>query len=612
MTEPRYAVGVDLGTTHIAMAAVDLTQPDQVDTFEVAQLVAPGQVESRPLLPSFLYFGHSEETGLGLPWDAARSFAVGELARIRGVEAPNRLVCSAKSWLSHTGIDRRAGVLPVGAPEDVERVSPVEASWRYLDHLAECWEAERSRGDESLALAAQEVIITVPASFDAAARDLTVEAAYAAGMENVTLLEEPQAALYAWIEAAGDQWRRHVRPGDVVLVIDVGGGTTDLSAIAAVESDGMLELHRVAVGDHILLGGDNMDLALAHGLRARLETDGKKLDRWQLGSLTHAARAAKEAILTRSELDQVPVVVPSRGSELLGASLRTELTRAETERVLLEGFCPEVESSARPATRARTGLTQLGLPYAADAAITRHLADFLTRQSAAARDLPGLENASASKSILCPTAVLFNGGVLKSDLLRGRLLSVLNRWLEAAGASPVRELPGTNLDLAVARGAAYYAMVRRGRGLRIHGGTARAYYVGIESPMPAVPGVEPPLTALCVAPFGMEEGTETKLPPQELGIVVGEPVRFRFFGSTVRRDDSAGTELLSWDASELEELAPIEITLPAEGRPDGEMVPIHLRASVTPVGTLLLEAVPLSPVKPDECWKIELSVREQA
>lgn len=608
----RFAIGLDLGTTHTAMAAVDLeADQSRPEVIRVPQLVARGTVESRELLPSFLYFAHASEGPLALPWDDKRTFAVGEYARARGTEAPSRLVSSAKSWLSHQGIDRRAPNLPVGAPEDVEKVSPVEASWRYLDHLAEAWNASVAKRDDSLALAQQDVVLTVPASFDAAARDLTVEAAYLAGLENITLLEEPQAALYAWIEHAGEAWRQHVKVGDIILVVDIGGGTTDFSAIAVLERDGALELHRVAVGDHILLGGDNMDLALAHVVRAKLANDGHQLDRWQMNTLTHACRTAKERLLSDEKATTMPIVVASRGAQLIGSSLRTELTRAEVEQALIDGFFPAVSYDERPATRARTGLTQLGLPYASDPAITKHLAAFLARQAAATAKLEGFQARKASGALLHPTAILFNGGVLKSEALRQRLLDTFNGWLQRDGASPARVLPGEDLDLAVARGAAYYGLVRRGRGLRIRGGTARAYYVGIESPAPAVPGVEPPFAALCVAPFGMEEGTEAELPPQELGVVVGEPVRFRFFGSSVRRDDPAGALLEDWSPSELEEVSPIEITFPAEQRREGDVVPVRLRSSITPVGTLLLEAVPTEPVQEGERWKVELSVRSE-
>lgn len=612
----RYVIGVDLGTTHSALAYAELdAEGARPEVVSAPQLVAQGQIEARSLLPSFLYLPHSSEGAQPLPWDSERSFVVGEYARSRGVDAPLRLVSSAKSWLCHTGIDRRGAVLPVGAPEDVEKVSPVEASWHYLEHMVEAWDARFAKDDPELALAKQEIILAVPASFDAAARDLTVEAAYAAGLENLTLLEEPQAALYAWIDAAGQAWRKQIRPGDVVLVVDVGGGTTDFSAIAAVEKDGAMDLVRVAVGDHILLGGDNMDLALAHILRAKLAAEGKELDRWQMSALTYACRGAKERMLGDPSCASVPVVVPGRGSKLLGSALRADLVREDIERTLVAGFFPEVPASARPASRARAGLTQLGLPYAQDAAVTRHLASFLGRQAGATARLTGAGSETRAPegqgALLHPTAVLFNGGVMKSAALRERVMSTLNAWLEADGAPPARALPIDDFDLAVARGGASYGLARRGKGLRIRGGTARAYYVGIEGAVPAVPGVEPPITALCLAPFGMEEGTRAELPPYELAVVVGEPVRFRFFGSSVRRDDKAGDELERWREGELDELAPIEVTLPAEGRREGDIVPVRLDASITEIGTLLLEAVPRDPQKPNERWRIELSVRAE-
>jgi len=609
----RYTIGIDLGTTHCALAFADIAaEGAKPEALPIPQLIAQGQVEARTLLPSFLYLPHASEGPQSLPWDPERAFAVGEHARARGADAPLRLVSSAKSWLCHTGIDRRGQVLPVSAPEDIEKVSPVEASWRYLEHMIEAWDARFAKDNPDLALANQDIVLAVPASFDAAARDLTVEAAYAAGLENLTLLEEPQAALYAWIDAAGQAWRKQIRPGDVILVVDVGGGTTDFSAIAAVEKEGALELVRVAVGDHILLGGDNMDLALAHVVRAKLAAEGKELDRWQMSALTFAARTAKERMLADTSVASAPVVVPSRGSKLLGGGLRAELTREDIDRTLVGGFFPEVAASARPASRPRAGLTQLGLPYAQDPAVTKHLAAFLGRQAGATARLRGDDApAVAQATLLHPTAVLFNGGVMKSAALRDRLMTTLNAWLTADGAPPARALSNEDLDLAVARGGAAFGLAKRGKGLRIRGGTARAYYVGIESAVPAVPGVEPPISALCLAPFGMEEGSRADLPPYELAVVVGEPVAFRFFGSSVRRDDKAGDELERWRDGELDELAPIEITLPAEGRREGDIVPVRLDASITEIGTLLLEAVPRDPQKPNERWRIELSVRSE-
>lgn len=592
----KLVVGIDLGTTHCALAFAPLSAPNaRVEVLPVEQLVAPGSAEKRALLPSFLYFAHGSEAALALPWDAERRFVVGELARARGAEAPERVISSAKSWLSYGGIDRRAGNLPLNAPSDIERISPVEASFRLLDHLNEAFRAARPEDGD---LAAHEVVLTVPASFDAGARDLTVEAALAAGFEQVTLLEEPQAALYAWIEQSGEAWRTHLRDGDRVLVIDIGGGTTDFSLIDAVAVDGSLGLQRVAVGDHILLGGDNMDLALAHVVGQELAAQGKELDRFQVGALAHACRSGKEKLLSDAALEQVAVVLPSRGSQLIGGSIRGELRQQQVQAYLLDGFFPRVAASEQPKTRARGGLTQVGLPYASDPAITRHLAAFLARHAF-----------GSGETARPPTAILFNGGVLKADVLRRRVLDTLNGWLEERGAAPARVLPGEDLDLAVARGAAYYGLVRQGTGLRIRGGTARAYYVGIESPMPALPGMEPPVTALCVAPFGMEEGTQAELPPQELFVVVGEPVTFRFFGSSTRRGDRAGSLLERWSPSELEELPLIELTLPPAGRTPGDVVAVQLQASITAIGTLKLEAVAQAPLVPNERWQIELSVR---
>ena len=610
MSDTRYAVGIDLGTTHCVMAAVDLTASDQDDvaqwTVSIPQLTAPGAVEDRPMLPSFLYLPHPDELrpdDRTLPWGEQPPFVVGELARAMGGRTPIRLVSSAKSWLCHPGVDRRAAILPVEAPDEVERVSPLQASMRYLEHLRAAW--DQHYPDASLT--EQDVVLTVPASFDPAARELTAEAAEAVGLGHLVLLEEPQAALYHWILAARGEWRKQVRVGDIILVIDLGGGTADFSLIAVTERDGSLELVRVAVGDHILLGGDNMDLALAHAVRAKLAEQGTQLDPWQLQGLTHGCRNAKEILLGDAAVETVPVVVPSRGSKLIGGTLRTELTRDEVTRNLVEGFFPWVDASARPTSRARAALTKLGLPYAQDPAMTRHLAAFLARQVGATRDLAGFEDRlPGGASFLHPTAVLFNGGVFKARSLLDRTLEVLNGWLGAEGAPPVRLLEGADLDLAVARGAAYYGYVRRGRGVRIRGGTAKSYYVGVESAMPAVPGMEPPIEALCIAPFGMEEGTQAQLPPQEVGLVIGEPVRFRFFGSSVRRTDHVGAVLEEWAPEEIEELEEIEATLPAEGRQPGEVVPVRLHAAVTEVGTLRLEAVPRTG---GETWKIEFDVR---
>jgi hypothetical protein len=471
----------------------------------------------------------------------------------------------------------------------------------YLEHMRDAWHYAHPHAP----LNEQDVVITVPASFDPAARELTVEAARAVGLSHAILLEEPQAAVYSWIEKSGGDWRKQANCGDVILVVDIGGGTTDLSLIAVTQQNGNLELTRVAVGDHILLGGDNMDLALAYTVKAKMEKDGKRLEPWQVQALTHSCRDAKEKLFTHADIDNIPIVVASRGSSLLDGSLRTELTHDEVQNVLVEGFLPRVGSGDRPITRTRTGLRTTGLPYAQDAAITRHLAAFLAKQQNATDELNDV-NLPAHATFLHPTAVLFNGGVLKADALAQRLMEVLNSWLVAEHAPEARLLAGSDLDLAVARGAAYYGFVRKGKGVRIKGGTAAAYYVGVESAMPAVPGLAPELQALCIAPFGMEEGTQEELPDDEFGLVIGEPVRFRFFASNTRREDKVGVRLDYWTDDELSELAEIEVTLSDEGRRAGEVVPVHLCAAVTEVGTLELQAVSQ---KDNGRWKVEFDVR---
>lgn len=611
-----YAIGIDLGTTHSALSYVNLTQSDGEKSshgvLAVPQLSGPGTLESLPLLPSFVYLPHADELApgdLALPWVTPESeapYVAGEMARSRGATTPIRLVSSAKSWLCHPGVDRRAAILPSDAPPEVARISPITASMRYLQHLRQAWDHAHPEAP----FAQQEITVTIPASFDPGARELTMEAAQAAGYGNLTLLEEPQAALYSWIQGSEGRWRKEVKPGDIILVVDVGGGTSDFSLIAVLERDGVLEPHRVAVGEHILLGGDNMDLALAHLVARKLAANGTQLDAWQMRALTYGCRSAKESLLADSGMDTAPIVVPSRGSKLIGGSIRTELTRAEVSTFILDGFFPQVEASSRPAVRTRAGLTQVGLPYAQDAAITRHLAAFLGRQVAATAELEGFAGRQADgATFLHPTAVLFNGGVFKSDLLVQRIMATVNDWLYMEGAEAARVLAGADLDLAVARGAAYYSYVRRGHGVRIRGGTASAFYVAIESAMPAIPGMEPPIQALCVAPFGMEEGSELELPGQQFGLVVGEPVHFRFFASSTRRNDQIGDLLDFWAPDELQELSEIQATLSSEGRQAGEVVQVRLHARVTEAGTLELLAVSLDGA---ERWKVEFDVRNSA
>ncbi|WP_061035701.1 MULTISPECIES: Hsp70 family protein [Vibrio] len=626
---PKFSVGIDLGTTHCVMSFVDTHNEDaRVEVMPIPQLTAPGTVETRSQLGSFLYQPHEHEMNPQsrvLPWSSEPKALVGAVARNLGSKTPIRLVASAKSWLCHAGVNRRDAFLPAGSPEEVEKVSPLRATELYLEHLKDAWNHTNPNHN----LADQDVTITVPASFDPAARDLTAEAARNVGFVHLTLLEEPQAALYNWIDNSNDKWRDEVEVGDIVLVVDIGGGTTDLSLVEVTEDDGNLTLNRIAVGEHILLGGDNMDLALAYRLKMKLAQEGKELQPWQVQAMTHACRDAKEALLNDSELQSVPIVVPSRGSKLLGATLKTELTQEEVQQTLVDGFFPQVAITDHPVQRNRGALTQMGLPYAQDAGITRHIAAFLSKQAnalstsgngaeAAAQDfnpfanMPGMPGADVAQSadFIKPTAILFNGGVLKSKLLATRLEDTINEWLIEADTEMAKRLTGVDLDLAVASGAAYYGSVRRGQGVRIRGGIASAYYVGIESAMPAIPGMAPPMEALCVAPFGMEEGSSVDVPSQEFGLIIGQPVNFQFFGSTVRRDDLAGTHLDYWAPEELEELPEIQVTLPvSEGRREGEVVPVTLASRVTELGTLYLEAIAADN---GQKWHVEFDVREDA
>ena len=609
--DAKFIVGIDLGTTNSALAYCEFgaeSEAPRIDISPIPQVVNPNEVADRTLLPSFLYIPGDldfPKGSLSLPWDAEPQFVIGELARKRGAESPGRLVSSAKSWLSYTGANRTAPILPWQAAAEVSKLSPVEVSSRYLAYIRTAWDAQRGKDH---GLAAQDVLLTVPASFDEEARELTRRAAEQAGLEHVTVLEEPQAAFYAWLDSKGEGWRKRIRVGDLVLVCDVGGGTTDFSLISVSEEQGDLALKRVAVGDHILLGGDNMDLALARLLQQKLEAEGQRIDTYQLQGLWHQCRAAKEYLFEHPKSQKQDVTLLGKGRKLVGGTIKTELLREDLNRVLVEGFFPRVRSGEMPARQRRIGFQELGLPYAADAAITKHLARFLSQQ---AQNSPEIGNIRRGRTgLACPTHVLFNGGVMKADVLRGRMVEVLNSWLseegfETLGIANVLDAP--DLEHAVARGAAYYGRTRRGKGVRIRSGISRTYYIGIESAMPAVPGIEAPIKALCVAPFGMEEGTQSTVPDREFGLVVGEPAEFRFLSSTIRKQDRVGDLLDNW-AGEIEELNPLEVTLTVEGQ-QGSVLPVRLESRVTEIGTLELWCASHDDTNR---WKLELNIREKS
>ena len=608
----KYIIGIDLGTTNSALARCDATVDEENSRIEVRsipQLVDANEVAERTLLPSFLYIpGEFDfpKGSLALPWEPEPKLVIGELARKRGAESPNRLVASAKSWLSYAAVNRTAPILPWQAPEEVPKLSPVEASAQFLQYLRAVWDSGEAGEQGQPALAEQDVLLTVPASFDEEARELTRRAAEQAGYDHVTLLEEPQAAFYAWLESQGNAWRHRIKVGDLVLVCDIGGGTTDFSLIMVSEENGELTLKRVAVGDHILLGGDNMDLALARFLQQRLEASGHRVDMWQLQGLWHQCRMAKEKLFESPKAQSRPITLLGKGTKLVGGTIKTELAREDLHQILVEGFFPKVGSDELPARQRRVGFQELGLPYAADPAITKHLARFLSEQVRNSPEAGGIRRGGSG--FACPTHILFNGGVLKAHVLRERVVEVLNSWLrqegfEALGAQQILEAP--DLEHAVARGAAYYGKARRGRGVRIRSGAARTYYIGVESSMPAVPGMEAPLKALCVVPFGMEEGTEATIADREFGLVVGEPAEFRFLSSSVRKQDQVGTLLEDW-GDDIEERSPLQVTLKLDGQL-GKIVSVRLETRVTELGTLEVWCVS----RDGQRWKLELNIREK-
>jgi len=589
-----YVIGLDLGTTNSVLAYADLEadQPE-VRLLPIPQLVAPSTVEAKTSLPSFLYLGTPTEAQTGVfdvPWSSGRDFVVGELARRQSADRPDRTVGAAKSWLCHSRIDRHQPILPWGAGDDVAKVSPITASQRYLEHLVAVWH----QAFPDAPICEQQVVLTVPASFDASARELTREAAQLAGLpEDLVLLEEPQAAVYAWLTSTEELWRKQLKVGETLLVVDVGGGTTDLTLVGVAEEDGELMLQRIAVGNHLLVGGDNMDLALAHHVAGLFAKKGINLDPWQSVSLWHSCRTAKEVLLAENGPEKHPISILGRGSKLIGGTVTVEVERAAVVELLAAGFFPACEVTDRPARSRVSGFQEIGLPYEAETAITKHLAAFLQ------------SHGDDEEGPLAPTHILFNGGVFKAEKLKSQLLNVLESWFP--DIEPKLLEGHHDLDHAVARGAAYYGWAKTNGGVRIRGGTARSYYIGIETAGLAIPGAPRPLRALCVVPFGMEEGTELDVPAEPIGLIVGQPAQFRFFSSSVRKDDQPGVRLTAWSDDDLQETAPMEATLPKDESLEDHYVPVRFQARITELGVLELWcANDRGPGR----WKLEFSVRE--
>ncbi|MBK8481380.1 MAG: Hsp70 family protein [Proteobacteria bacterium] len=585
MAQARYIVGIDLGTTNSAVAYVDLGDPAEqppLRLLQLPQLVAPGQVAAQPTLPSFLYLPGAHDLPGGataLPWDAARDYAVGVLARDQGAVVPARLVSSAKSWLCHGGVDRLAPLLPWGSPSEVPHLSPVVAAARYLQHLREVWDRQRSQGRVEWTLGRSDVVLTVPASFDEVARALTIEAARQAGLDRLTLLEEPQAAFYAWVGSQGEGWREQLRDGERVLVCDVGGGTSDFSLIAVHGSGATMSLERTAVGDHLLLGGDNIDVTLARHLERRLVKRAGELDAVQWAALVHACRQAKEVLLGASAPERFGITVAGRGSRLVGGTLRIDLFRDEVIDLVLDGFFPLVAFDEAP-LRGRGGLQELGLPYANDPAVTRNLAAFLRRHDAR------------------PDAVLFNGGAMKALLVQDRVVDALTQWL---GAEP-RVLESHSLDLAVALGAAGYGLARAGKGVRIRGGSARAYYVGVDDPGAVR------RRAVCLIPFGVEEGQRVRVEQGRFEVLTDRPVSFALYCSTAPLGHDAG-ELVELTDDVFLELAPLHTVLAYGESGASQRLPVTLGGEMTELGTLRLWCAAQAN---DHEWQLEFTLRAPA
>ncbi len=621
----RYIVGIDLGTTNSALAYVDLSRKDphgrQIQFFDIPQLTGPGELGKLPVLPSFMYLPGPYELppeSTALPWDPKRTYAVGEFAREQGALVPGRMVSSAKSWLCHGGVDRTGNILPWGAEESVPKVSPVTAASRYLQHLREAWNHGMARGRDGCLLEEQFIVIAVPASFDEVARELTVQAAHQAGLPRLILLEEPLAAFYAWLSHHESDWQDLMEPGQVILICDVGGGTTDFSIVAISQGEQALRFDRLAVGDHLMLGGDNMDLSLARHIETRLLGKPGQLDTKRWHQLWHQCRQAKEKLLGSADESRerggaanspqdspqaVDITLMGTGSRLISGTLKTSLERTLVEEIILEGFFPRVERSAAPVAQRRTGIAEWGLPFVQDPSITRHLAAFWNRHSALMRQETGRDQ-------LYPQYLLFNGGALKPSSIRRRITEVVGTWFEdeaGPGWKPL-ELENRRPELAVAIGAAYYGLVRLGEGVRVGAGSARSYYVAVggttDAPAEETTGS---LTAVCLVPRGTEEGTELQLHEPSFKVLANQPVSFQLLSSSTRLGDHQG-DLVKISPDEITVLPPIKTVLRYGKRSTAQELPIELTVRLTEVGTLELWC--RSQQSPHR-WQLQFDVRQE-
>jgi hypothetical protein len=608
VSDSKYVIGIDLGTTNSALAYVERDRGGDpiapvLQVFDVPQVVAPGEVQARPVLPSFLYLAdeHERMSGALRPSWNYDGDPVGVFARDHGALVPSRQVASAKSWLAYGGVDRTAPILPFEHEPGARAVSPVEASARYLIHMREAWNATRGRGDTALRLEAQQVVLTVPASFDEEARELTIAAATQAGLAHLTVIEEPLAALYAWIASNRRALAEYLSHGDDILVCDVGGGTTDFSLIRVTLEGEELAFERVAIGEHLLLGGDNLDLALATLVEERF---GSRLSLTQRLSLRRQCTAAKERLLSNATLERVVVTILGSGQSVVGGAQTAEVARTDVLRLLEDGFLPLTERDDHPRRDRRPGaLRELGLPYEPDPAVTRHLARFLSRTAASPVATPvGNTAGTGAPAHMRPSAVLFNGGFFTPHIARERIVQALTLW---SGTSP-RVLPVDRPEAAVALGAAYYGHLRRQpdamRRVLIRAGSPRSYYLGVEGPSTADAGI--PVVA--VLPLGIQEGTEVDLAARVFNVLTNRAVSFPLYSSLVRSDAPGEAVVLDNDRDVVHRHAPLVSVLRYGKRSRQAEIPVHLSARFTELGTLELW---LQSAETGHRWRLQFHVR---
>ncbi|WP_026602104.1 Hsp70 family protein [Methylomonas sp. 11b] len=590
-----YSVGIDLGTTHTVVAYSDIHDPAKaIHLFEIPQLIAPGEVNAKPLLPSVRYHPAPGEITVEDGFLTQENGAVlGEAARLLGAKSQGRLVTSAKSWLSHTAVDHSAAILPWGSDESVFKVSPLEASASYLRHVCSVWEQRFP----SAPLALQEVVITVPASFDESARSLTLEAAKMAGLNGVRLLEEPQAVCYDWLRRHAGTIKFSLAGSRLLLVCDVGGGTTDLTLIKIEQGLDEPRLTRIGVGDHLMLGGDNIDLALAHLAESRLRAGDKKLSTADLSQLLEQCRIAKELLLADDAPEHVAVTLLGGGSRLIGGTKSTTLSKEEVKQIALDGFLPLSGLQELP-DRKRSGVVEFGLPYAAEPAISKHIAAFLQLHAQAAQTALG---STGAEQQIVPDALLLNGGVFRSSAMVQRLIDLLAGW--RGGQAPLL-LENSHPELAVAYGAVSYAVARREKKLKIGGGAARSYFLLVDATVKTGDGKQGG-RGVCILPKGSEEGHEILLSDRQFALRVGQPVRFHLLSSSGDGTYQPG-EIVELDDERFHSLPPLAVAF--EGQLKTEIA-VQLLATYTEVGTLQLQCVAVA--DSNQRWDVEFQIRKK-